>query len=199
MIKMLTKQEVQEFMKLEGETRGVNLKIHLKGILEEKGEKLVKEIEDKMAELGCPVKYKELRSMDFYPIGVGVTLMLVIGAIQNLTDEEFEIGAASFLRFSPIEKIFMKYFSSLDLIAKQAPGMWRKHYTIGDLEAADSNEKERYTVLRLKNFKIHPIYCTVLKGYFAKVMELVTKSPVTVKENKCMFRGDEYHEFLIKW
>jgi hypothetical protein len=196
---MLTKKEVQELMKIKGETRGTNLKINLKVTLESDGQEVLKKIEAKMEELGSPLKYKEIETMDFYPIGLGATLLLVIKEFFNFSEKDIEKRAAFLVKFSIIEKIFMGYFSSLDLIAKQVPDMWRRHYTVGDLEMSEYSEEKGYSVLRLRNFKIHPIYCTILKGYFAKITELIVKSPAITKETKCMFQGDEYHEFVTKW
>ena len=61
------------------------------------------------------------------------------------------------------------------------------------------DEKEKYAILRLSNFEVHPIYCTVFKGYFSKVAEMIVNLPVKCEETKCAFLGDDCHEFLLKW
>jgi len=196
---MLTKQEAENLMKVEGEARGVALKDDLDFILEKKGEEGLKKVEAKMAELGYPLKYKEIRSMDFYPMGLANLFLLAIKEVFNFEEKDLEEWGSSIVKFSIFTKIFMKYFGSLKLIAEQAPKIWRKHYTIGDLEMSEFSKEKRYVVLRLKNFKVHPIHCSILKGMFSKITEMVVKSPVVCKETKCMFQGDKHHELLLTW
>ena len=196
---MLTKKEADKLMKIEGEVRGMAPKVDLEFIIEKKGEQGLKKVETKMAELGFPLKYKEIRVMDFYPLGMDVILMLVIKEVFNFDEKDFEQWGRSVVKFSLFLKIFMKYFSSLKLTAKQIPKIWRKYYTVGNLEIPEFSEERRYAILRMRNFQIHPIYCNILGGYYSKVTEMVVKAPVTCKETKCMFRGDKYHEYLLTW
>lgn len=196
---MLTKKEVENLMKVKGESRGMNIKIDLDFVLETKGEQGLKKVEAKMAELGYPLKYKEIKPMDFYRVGFEATILVVIKEVFNFNEKDIEKMGVSVVKFSLIMKIFMKYFGSLKLLVKQVPKIWQEHYTIGDLEVPEFSEEKRYVILREKNFKVHPIYCNIHRGYFAKVCEMAVKSPVTCKESKCMFKGDEYHEFLLTW
>jgi len=196
---MLTKEEAEKLMKTKGEIRGMALKVDWDFIIETKGEEGLKRVEARMAELSFPLKHREIKQMNFYPIGFGALSLLVIKEIFNFNDKDFEKWGASVVKFSLFMKIFMKYFGSLKLIAEQIPGMWQKHYTIGSLEMPEWSERKKYVILRERNFKIRPFFCYIHKGYFTKVAEMVIKSPITCKETKCMFRGDEYHEFLLTW
>ena len=61
-------------------------------------------------------------------------------------------------------------------------------------------DRSEISILRLKGFSLHPIYCIYLGGYFRGVTQMLVKTPrLTFEETKCTFRGDEYHEYLIKW
>jgi hypothetical protein len=181
---MLNKQKADELMKIKGESRGMNIKIDLDFVLEEKGEAGLKKVEAKIKELGYPLEYKKIRAMDFYPIGLEATILLAIEEIFNLGGEELKKMGASVVKFSLLMKIFLKYLGSLNLVAKQIPGIWKEHYTVGSLEMPDFSDKERYAVLREKNFNIDHIYCKIHKGYFIKVAEMVVKKPVSCKEAK---------------
>lgn len=196
---MLTKKQADKIVELKGETRGVNLKIDLDFIIEKKDQPGLKKVENKMKELGHPLEYRKIKTMDFYPIGMEVLMLLVIEEVFNFGEQELKEMGTAVVKFSLLMKVFLKYLGSLSLIAKQIPGIWQDHYTIGDLEMSDFSDKKRYVVLREKNFKIDPIYCKIHKGYFIKVAEMVVKKPVTSKETKCMFKGDSYHEFLLTW
>lgn len=198
-MKQLTKELAQKLMEVKGEARGMTLKTDWQFILLKEGKEGLKKLEDRMAELGVPIKYKEIKSMDFYPIGLDVISMLAIKELFHFDEKDFEEMGGSAIKFSLILKIFMKYFVPLRSIANQVPKMWREHYTIGDLEMPEFSEGEKYIILRLKNFRVHPIYCISTKGYFSKIAEMLVKSSVDCEETKCVFRGDEYHEFLLKW
>jgi len=194
-----TKELAQKLMKIKGETRGVTLKSDREVILRKKGKEGLSKLETMMAELGFPIKYEEIRTMDFYPIGLDVLSVLTIKEVFNLDEKQLEELGATAVKFSLFLKIWMRYFFSIRLLAKEAPKMWRRHYTVGELEVSETNEKEKYAVLKLKNFALHPAYCVTLRGYFSKILQIAVKSPVICEEIKCTFKGDEYHEYLIKW
>jgi hypothetical protein len=196
---MLTKERIEQLMDVAGEARGVALKDDLDFVLEEKGEQGLKKVEARMKELGYPLEYREIRSMDFYPMGLANLLLLVIQEVFNFNEDDLERWGGAIVKFSIFTKIFLKYFGSLKLIAREAPKIWKKHYTIGELEMPEFSEKERRVILRIKNFKVHPIHCAILKGMFSKITQMVVKSPASCKETKCMFKGDNFHELLLTW
>ncbi|XOB40958.1 MAG: hypothetical protein ACKKMW_02725 [Candidatus Nealsonbacteria bacterium] len=195
----ITKKIADELMKIKGEVRGIAPKSHVQFVVEEKGEEVFKKVEDKMAELGQIVKYKSMKPMSFYPIGLEAVTLLVVRELFNLSDEKLrEIGEYQ-SKISLIVKLFMKYFVSMQVIAQKAPIMWRKYYNIGYFKVTELNEEEKYVVLEIKNFKIHSPHCRMLEGYFANVVKMVVNKDTDCKETKCPFKGDNYHQFLIKW
>lgn len=194
----LTKAKAQEIMKTPGEARGVGLKSDWEYIKQTKGEKGLRKLEAKMTSLGYPVKYEEIKTMDFYPIGQDIISMLSIKEVFNFSDKDMEKLGSNAPKFSILLKTFMKYFASIAMVLKEAPKTWRAHYTIGDIESEFDGENKQ-AILRLKNFKTHPIHCSVLKGYFSKILEMVTGFPVKTIESKCLYNGDKYHEWVIKW
>jgi len=196
---MLTKKEADELIGLNGESRGMNMKIDLDFVLERYGEKGIKRVEEKMIQIGYPLKYKEIEPMSFYPVGLEAIILVSIGDIFNLDEKEIEKMGASVVKFSLFMKIFMKYLGSLALVANEVPKIWKEHYTVGELRMFDFSEERKYAVIREENFKIHPIYCVIHRGYFLKVGQMVVNSPITSQETKCMFKGDPYHEFLLTW
>ena len=66
----ITKEIAQKLMETKGETRGMSIKGDLEYVLYKKGKEGLKKIEDEMARLGYPIKYKKMKSMKFYPIGL---------------------------------------------------------------------------------------------------------------------------------
>jgi len=196
---IITKQIADELMKIEGETRTISIKGDIEYVIYKRGKESLEKIENEMKNLGYPIKYNEIRIMDFYPIGLEAIVFLVIKKLFNFSDKEFvEMGEFN-SKLSLIVKLFMKYFVSIEVIAKHAPKMWKKLYSIGELEITEINKKEKLTVLKIKNFKLHPLHCLTVKGYISNVMKMVIGGNVICEETKCVFNKNDYHEFLIKW
>ncbi|KPJ54722.1 hypothetical protein AMJ47_03765 [Parcubacteria bacterium DG_72] len=196
---MLTKKQAEKLIKIKGESRGVNLKIDFEYVLEQKGDQALKKVEENMTLLGFPLRYKKINQMDFYPIGIEVITLLTIKDVLRLNEEGLEKMGEAVVKFSIFMKVLMKYFGSLELIAKEVPKIWKDHYTVGSLQMPDFSAKDRFAILEQKGFKIHPVYCSIHKGYFLKATQMVVKKIGTCEETKCMFRGDPYNEFLLKW
>lgn len=137
--------------------------------------------------------------MDFYPVWLEALVLSGSKRLFHYDDKKFqEMG-----RFEPkvsfLIRMFMKYFFSPERVAKEAPKIWRESYTIGDLEIAKFEPGKKEAIVHLKNFKLHPLQCQNLIGYFASVLQMITGEPVVCRETKCVFKGDEYHEFVLTW
>ncbi len=194
------KEQAESFMKFKGKIRGVGLKNYADYIFKEEGEESLKRVEDATARVGYPIKYGMLKSMEFYPLGYQAITIEAVRQTLGYTNEKFyELG-----NFEPkvsfIIKLFLKYFVSLDRLAKEAPNMWRKYYTVGNIKVTELNKEQNNLVIRLEDFPCHPIQChETLRGYFARMVQMVVADEVISKETKCVFRGDDYHEYLMEW
>jgi len=196
----LSKKEAEEIMKTEGEVRGVVFKTDEKFILYKGGEEKLKEVEKELEILGFPFKYAESKNMNFYPIGMRVLSILAIAKVFNLNENQVknEIGLNA-PKMSFIIKIFAQHLFSIEKTFNQVSKLWSRHYSIGELVPIKLDEKNKEIILELRNFKIHPILCYYLLGYFNKITEIVVKSPVDIKEIECEFKNNYKHVFLIKW
>ncbi len=199
MEQIILQEELDELMKIEGEARGLMLKGYTNFILKEKGKEGLKRLEDAMAELGYPIKHREIKATNFYPVGLDSLLLLLIKKLFNYDDKKFqEIG--KFQAKSPlIIRLFVKYFVSLEKAVKAAPQMWRKYFTVGDMKLVDFNEEKKHVILRLENFRLNLPHCQLIIGFISALLKVIVGSKVICEETKCTFRGDEYHEFLLKW
>ena len=197
MEQIITKQEFDELMKIEGEARGLGFQTEAKFVLKEEGEEGLKRLDNQMAKLGYP--YSKIKTMDFYPLGLLAVNMLVIKRLFNYDDRKFQEMGKFEAKSSLIIRLFMKYFVSLKRVAKESPKMWRKYYTVGDLKVPEINQGKRYIIIRIENFSLHPILCQILIGYFQSIVKMVLRDETTCEETKCVFRGDECHEFLMRW
>ena len=137
--------------------------------------------------------------MNFYPSGLEPIVMLAIKKVFDFKREDFKDMGKLDAQLPWIVRIFMKYFGSLDTVVQNAPKMWKTYYTKGKLRVVDFNKDKRYLVVRLEDFALHPLYCIALEGYFSAIINMVIKGSITCQEIKCVHKGDDYHEFLIKW
>ncbi len=199
MEQIISKEELEELMRIEGETRGMSIKGEADFILKEEGEEGLKKLEETVANLGFPIKFNEVKSMDFYPLYVEAVMLVAIKKLFNYDEKKFQEMGRFESKLSLIIKLFIKYFVSLERAIKVAPRMWRENYTVGNLKVAEFDEEKKYALLRIENFRFHPLHCQDLKGYFSGVIQMIVGKPVTCQEMKCIHRGDEYHEFLMKW
>jgi len=198
----ITKEEIEKLMNKDVETRGVVLKTDSEYILEKQGESGLKRLEAELEKMGQPIKYQEIKNMDFCPAGLRVLSLLAIKKVFGFDDEEIKEMGFIATKKSLIIKLFVRYFLSTERVFyKEAPRIWQKHWTKGTLVPIELNEKEKYAVLRLEDFELHPIYCSVyLRGYFSGILQMLIKTPkITCQETKCSFKGDQYHEYLLKW
>ena len=198
---MLDKNTIEEILKIKGETRGAVFHTDVKYVLDKKGEQGLEELKKKLKALGQEDIYsEEIKSTGWYPLGLRVLSLLLIKETFNWDKKEIFNMGMSAPKHSFIVKTLLRYFVSIEKTFEESAKYWEKHYTISELKAPEINLKEKRLVLHLMDFKIHPILCTYFKGYFKAITNLVVKTDkITIKETKCPFNGDAYHEFVIKW
>ncbi|MFQ6084547.1 MAG: hypothetical protein ACE5WD_14505, partial [Candidatus Aminicenantia bacterium] len=154
MEEIISKEELNELMKIKGETRGVSIKDVLDFVFKEEGEEGLKKLEETMVKLGKPIKYREIKLMTFYPLKLLAITLLAIKRFFNYDDKKFqEMG-----RFAPkvsfMMRLFAKYFYSIRKVIKETPKWWRKVFTIGDIKVVEYDQEKRYMIMRLENFRV---------------------------------------------
>ncbi len=199
MSEIISREELDSLSKVKGEVRGLGLKVISDFALKERGEEGPKLLEETMAKLGYPVKYKEVKRTDFYPLKREAINFLVASRLFNFDDEKIREIGQTLARAPMVPRLFLRYIASFDRIFKNISVMWKKAYTVGNLSLVDSSVKEKFAILRLENFNIHPLYCQLFISHFATLLQMVIRKKVSCKEIKCTFRGDAYHEFVLKW
>lgn len=198
MNKVISKEEFNRIMKTEGEVLGAAIQEFKDFIAEDRGARGVEDLENAIVSLGY-LKIKEIRKNRFYPVGLYAIVLLTIKELFDYDDKKFEEIGRFNAKLSILIRLFMKFFISLKKAAEVVPRMWKKYYTIGNLEVVNFNEEEKFVTLRLKNFSLHPFHCLIQKGYFSTILQIIVKSPISCDQIKCTHRGDDYHEFLMKW
>lgn len=197
----LTKKEVQDLLNFQGEIRGMDLKADAAYVLERDGPAALKKVEKKLKTIGIPLKYEEIKSMNFYSGGWRALSLIVIKEALGYDDQEIVKMGKKACMSSLIVKIFLEYFGSISrFFFKESPRLWSKYWTVGKVVPIELDEKEKVGRVFFKDINLHPLYCLYLKGYFISMIRMVTGGKnVVCEETKCFFKGDAIHEYSLKW
>lgn len=195
----MTKKEIEKTMKLPGKVRGASFRTDAAFVLEKKGKKGLELLEKKTQEMGHPIDYGKISAVAWYPIGLRMLSLLAMREAFGWGNKEMmELGDFA-PKHSFIFKIMVRYFLSKRHAFKGCPKFWKMYYNTGDLEPVELDE-ETHTVIRIRGLKAHPIFCAYAAGFFRRAVQFLFKvERTTVEETKCVFKGDPYHEFIIRW
>ncbi len=195
----INKEAIEAMMNAPGEVRGSVLKTDERFILEKGGKKRLEQIEKELDVMGYPFSYSEIKNRKYYPWGRKVLSLLAISSVFSMDKEKVEEMGRRALSRSVLGRFFMRRFFSMENIFRKTAVMWRRYHTIGRLEVAEADKKNKKAVLRLYNINFHPIFCDYLCGYFAEKAKAVEGKEVTCKETKCYFKGESFfHEFILE-
>ena len=195
----INKETIDELMKNPGRCIGELVKSTFVYIKKSKGQEALKRLEKEMEDLGYPIDFKKIKPLDWYPIGLRSLTFIALRRAFEWKDKDIKELGENSLNYSIIFKLFLKFFVSLENAFKHAAKYWKKHFDFGEMEPCQFNKKEKYTIVRLHGFEVHPDSCLHLFGYLKKLAELCGKKNVKVEETKCIYRGDPYHEYKISW
>lgn len=198
---ILQKKEIDKMMLIKGNVKGAILKGHFDYIKDVKGEEGVRLIEKRLKDLGYLLDHNKIDDTKWYQESLACLVVLVCAEVFNWTQKEVREMAYQSPKYSFIVKLLMQHFVKIEKSFKMAPIYWRKHFDFSQMEVVGFNEKEKYGIIRLKNFhKYHPLICEYHRAYFKKIAEIMLgQVKVQVGHPKCLFRGDDYEEFKIIW
>lgn len=196
------KETVERLKNLKGNVKGDCTEAIVKYLKEIKKESYLPEIQKKMmTEYGFNEDLEKIKPLNWYPIAFEVALIFSIKEVLDLKDDEIKDLGRNLPKIAFIVRVLMKYFLTLKRGYEEAPNFWKKHYDFGIMENVEFNQEERFLILRIKDFNLHPLYCTFLEGYLETIVKYsVISEKVWVEEVKCSFRQEaSFHEFKIKW
>ncbi len=189
-----------ELKNFPGKVKGEAFWTRLEYIRKKEGESGIKKLEEKMEQLGVPIKLDGVESTEWINEGINSLCVPVAKEIFNWAEEDvFDLGRFAF-KTSFLTKTILTYLISPKTALNAIPKYWKNYYDFGEMEAVTYNEKEKYAVIRKKGYKTHPLLCIQHKGYLTAGANLLLKDKdVNIEETKCMHKGDDYHEYRITW
>ncbi|MFA6169765.1 MAG: hypothetical protein WCW67_03640 [Candidatus Margulisiibacteriota bacterium] len=195
----LTQQAADEIMKkYPGEVRGVAFQTDAEYVKKKWGEEGLLRVGRRLSELGYPVEYDKIKPLVWLPLGLRILSLLVIDENFNMTKEELQEMGYTAPKFSFLMKWLVKFFSSAKTMIESAPAIWKKHYTVGELETAYHGE-EKFALVKVKGLVLPKSGIEYIQGYFRRVLEFSVGSAVHCELIKSPDNGADYYEFKAWW
>jgi hypothetical protein len=198
----INKRLVKEVMNAEpeGKCRGAVFKTDAEYVRNEKGEQGIKKIEKRLKELGYPIRYNKIRPSEWHPIGLRVLSLLVIKEVFQWSDKKIQDMGFKAPKVSYVIKIIASLFKTTIKAIKRFPKTWSDYHTTGNIVLKELDKKKCYAIAQLRNFKVHPLFLTYLKGFFLGAIKFtLPDKKVILKLTKSVHKGDDYDEFKLYW
>ena len=197
-INTISNNEINEIVVNSGKVRGAALCTDAEYILQHEGEEVVQRVELVSREMGYPIEYSKVEGMAWYPVGLRTaSLLAIIKALRWDKEQLREIGRSA-PKHSIITRFMLRYFVSVETLAKKLQTYWHHNYDKGSLKGIVIG---RSAFLCLSDFSLHPILSTYLQGYFVGVLGMVIGNDKLIRVNKT----DGWHidnncrDFILRW
>jgi len=194
---------IERLRKMEGKIRGCCLKSMVDFLMGSENKKFLPEIQNKLAEYGFEEDLREVKTLTWYPVSYIIASLFSFYEVLNWGEEEIKQAGRNCPK-SSAQIVFRISTSIYVLSLKKAftmlPSAWKKLVNFGSLKGFELNEKAKYLTARIRDFHVHPLYCKFIEGFGEGLGKVLIRSEkISCEERKCDFRGDPYHEFVVRW
>ncbi len=187
---------IDQLMKKEGEMRGEILLSHLQFVERKEGADAVERINRTFQELGHEVDFSKIKAMGWVKVSTGTAIAIFGKELFDWKDEDIVKMGTLTPKIITINKFFLRHLVSVDSLLEKAGNYWEKACRVGTMEG--KKYKNGKVVLQLKDYDFHPVDCLFISGYIKTIFDLCTEKEVEVIEEKCIHKGDNYHQFALK-
>ena len=191
-----------EKLKIKGRVRGTAFKEDFSYVKEVEGEAGLAKLKQSLKKSPYPeILNTNIGTFEWYPLEWHVYILLKCKEIFGWTDKDIVDFGYKVTKYTIFLKLYLKYFFSVEKAIKKSHEYCREIYDQGDVVVEKADFKNKIIIIKIKNFKIHPILCNVVLGYLQSLGEMVfgKGKDAQAKEIKCEFRGDHYHEYQVNW
>lgn len=194
---------IERLRKMEGKIRGCCLKSMVDFLLGSEKKKFLPDIQNKLAEYGFEEDLREVRTLTWYPVSYIIASLFSFYEVLDWGEEEIKQAGRNCPKSSAqiVFRISTSiYVISLEKAFTMLPSAWKKLVNFGSLKGFELNKKEKYLTARIRDFHVHPLYCKFIEGFGEGLGKVLIRSEkISCEERKCDFRGDPYHEFVVRW
>ncbi len=193
-------ETIERLKKFPGKVRGEIFLNHAEYIKEKEGRGGLKKLEEKLEDLGVSIEFKKVKSVEWMNEGLSALVILVCKEIFYWEDRHvFEMGHSA-PRFSLGLRVLAKNVILPRRLFEESPVYWKNLFDFGYIEPVGFEENLQQATLRIHEYQTHPLLCIYHAGYIKGLAEFVLKTDkVDVDEMKCVYKGDPYTEYKIKW
>lgn len=182
---------------MEGNCKGAIFRGNIEYVTKKFGKLGLEKLMEDMKEKRHRLDLSNIIDGNWYPMDARLQFLKSTVELFGLDEAQIlELGRSGFKQ-SAIIQIYLKVAGSPKKICKFGPKVWSHNYDTGRLEAEYGGPEGTY--FRIYDFKGVPLLCTYLIGFYTMAYETVGAKDVIVDEPRCIHKGDEFHEFRIKW
>lgn len=197
---MIPESEFKSIIEIPGEVRGAAFLTDAEYIHAVRGGDGLRQIESSLGSYGIQLSYGAIRAMQWLPLRTRALSMVMMREHFGWQENDFHAMGDIGPKHSFIIRLMGRFVASPKAVFESAPAYWKKYYTVGSIEQVTIDLERRLWAFRLINFKVHVMYCWYLKGYFSRLIQhTIPKQKITVEEVRCIFKGDDVHEFKCGW
>ncbi len=193
-------EKIIELQKKSGNIKGETVNYILQYLQKKEGDEAVNKLKERLKELDPSIDITKVKDFSLVKDSFIAIIMLVIKDVFSWTDDDiFNMGKDE-PKNSFIVRLLMKYLVSVEKTFERAPDFWRKFYDFGYLEAVEFNQNERYFILKVCEYDTDPVMCKYLAGFIHTMVSFSMKEEnVLIEETKCIYNGDDCHEYTVRW
>jgi len=200
MEKETLQQTTERLLNFSGKVRGEVLINHARYVKKKEGKGGLEKLERRMEELGAAINFRKIKAAGWYSEGLSCLAVVVSKELLYWKEEDvFQMGEHG-PQFSLGIKLLVQSVVSPERLFKASPAYWNNLFNFGSLEPVEFSEELQWAIIRIKDYKTHPLLCVYHAGYIKAIAEFVLKNKkVTVEETACVYKGKPYDEYRIKW
>ncbi|MFH1450998.1 MAG: hypothetical protein ABIF89_00075 [bacterium] len=195
----MDKKELQEFLKIKGEIRGVTFETDVKYVVSKWGDEGLERLMKRAKEMGIDLPYKSAETMNWYPLGLRTVSLLLIKDEFNLDDEQIKDMGRMAPHFSFIAKFLFSLFLPLKIFTKDVPRFWKEHYTVGKMVVMESNEEKKIIIVNLEDVELPPVLFTYLNGYLESVCNFFYSNCICTATQSSKSKAENIYQYVFKW
>jgi hypothetical protein len=197
-----TLQEIANSVMLaEGNVRGETILNNINYIKIKEGQDSVNVIFEEMKKISYPLEFDKIIQREWYKESYNVLINLIMKDVFQWKDDDIFNSGRGAAKISFFLKTMIQYLVSPVVLANNASKYWNKQLDFGSLNVVEANEEERKMVMRVEGYNKSSVSCVYQAGYFFELISysLKNKENLQIEETKCIYAGDSFHEYTIKW
>lgn len=195
------KEVADNVMNIDGNIKGVAILNNIIYIKNKKGDEAVEIISKTLNEVGYPLDFKKINEYEPYKESYNVLINLIMKDVFKWNDDDIFNSGRGAAKISPILKSIIQYLLSPTLLINNANKYWQRQLDFGKINVIDCNEEDRRIIIGVEGYNKSSVSCIYQAGYFIETVGFAVKekSNLEIEETKCVYAGDEFHEYTITW